>query len=86
MAAFASAVTLRKWDRDREFLPWVILVCLVTLGFFLILSIFVENPFVRFWQSSLGNISTAMFQPAGKTLYILLQMVMDSNPSSVILG
>ena len=23
MAAFASAVTLRKWDRDREFLPWV---------------------------------------------------------------
>ena len=70
MAAFASAVTLRKWNRDREFLPWVILVCLVTLGFFLILSIFVENPFVRFWQSSLGNISTAMFQPAGKTLYI----------------
>jgi cytochrome c-type biogenesis protein CcmF len=27
MAAFASAVTLRKWDRDREFLPWVIVVC-----------------------------------------------------------
>ena len=46
MAAFASAVTLRKWDRDREFLPWVILVCLVTLAFFLLLSIFFENPFV----------------------------------------
>jgi cytochrome c-type biogenesis protein CcmF len=25
MSAFASAVTLRKWDRDREFLPWVFL-------------------------------------------------------------
>ena len=24
MSAFASAVMLRKWDRDREFLPWVI--------------------------------------------------------------
>ena len=70
MSAFASAVTLRKWDRDREFLPWVILVSLVTLAFFLILSIFVENPFITFWQSSTGNITTAMFQPAGMTLYI----------------
>jgi hypothetical protein len=35
MSAFASAVTLRKWERDREFLPWVIVVALVTLAFFL---------------------------------------------------
>ena len=70
MSAFASAVTLRKWDRDREFLPWVILVSLVTLTFFLLLSIFVENPFVSFWQTPTGNITTAMFQPAGTTLFI----------------
>jgi cytochrome c-type biogenesis protein CcmF len=69
MSAFASAVMLRKWERDREFLPWVIIVCLITLGFFLMLSIFVENPFVRFWQSSLGNITPAMFQPGGTTLF-----------------
>jgi cytochrome c-type biogenesis protein CcmF len=70
MSAFASAVTLRKWDRDREFLPWVIIVSLVTLTFFLILSIFVENPFVRFWQAPTGNIITAMFQPGGASLFI----------------
>ncbi len=70
MAAFASAVTLRKWDRDREFLPWVILVSLVTLAFFLILSIFVENPFVRLWQSPTGSVIPAFFQPAGTSLYI----------------
>ncbi len=69
MAAFASAVTLRKWDRDREFLPWVILVCLVTLAFFLLLSIFFENPFVSFWQTPTGSISSAMFQPAGTSLF-----------------
>jgi cytochrome c-type biogenesis protein CcmF len=69
MSAFASAVMLRKWDRDREFLPWVIIVCMVTLGFFLMLSLFVENPFARFWQSSLGSITAAMFQPAGTTLF-----------------
>ena len=35
MSAFATAATLRKWERDREFLPWVIVVALVTLAFFL---------------------------------------------------
>jgi cytochrome c-type biogenesis protein CcmF len=67
MAAFASAVTLRKWDRDREFLPWVIVVTLVTLTFFLGLVIFVENPFVRFWQMPDGRQAVAMFAPRGAT-------------------
>ncbi|HSB65946.1 MAG TPA: cytochrome c-type biogenesis CcmF C-terminal domain-containing protein [Anaerolineales bacterium] len=70
MSAFAAAVTLRKWERDREFLPWVILVSLVTLAFFLMLSIFVENPFIRLWQSATGSITSAFLQPAGMTLYI----------------
>ena len=70
MSAFASAVMLRKWNRDREFLPWVILVSLVTLAFFLILSIFLENPFIRFWQSPTGNLTAAMFKPAGMSLYV----------------
>jgi cytochrome c-type biogenesis protein CcmF len=68
MSAFASAVTLRKWDRDREFLPWVIVVSLVTLAFFLILTIFVENPFERIWQSPGGMPIVAMFKPAGASL------------------
>jgi len=34
MSAFASLVTLRKWDRDREFLPWVIVVACITMAFF----------------------------------------------------
>ena len=70
MSAFASAVTLRKWDRDREFLPWVIVVALVTLAFFLILILFVENPFARLWQPLAGEPIKAMFQPAGATLIV----------------
>ena len=34
MAAFASAVMLRDWSRDREFMPWVIVVCLVVSRLF----------------------------------------------------
>jgi cytochrome c-type biogenesis protein CcmF len=70
MSAFASAATLRKWDRDREFLPWVIVVALVTLAFFLILTLFVENPFARLWQPLSGEPIKAMFQPAGTQLIV----------------
>ena len=71
MAAFASAVTLRKWDRDREFLPWVIVVSLVTLTFFLIMIIFFENPFARLWQVPLGQPVKAMFQPKGSVPFMM---------------
>ncbi|MEJ2707037.1 MAG: heme lyase CcmF/NrfE family subunit [Anaerolineales bacterium] len=69
MSAFASAVMLRKWTRDREFLPWVIVVALVTLAFFLMLVIVYENPFSRLWQLNSGGIVSAMYQPAGSHLY-----------------
>jgi len=70
MSGFASAVTLRKWDRDREFLPWVIIVSLVTLAFFLALSIFFENPFESLWQTPTGNITKSMLMPAGAIPFI----------------
>ncbi len=69
LAGFATAVTLRKWDRDREFLPWVIVVSLVTLAFFLILVVFFENPFNRFWRLPGGDITAAMLQPVGSALF-----------------
>ncbi len=68
MAAFATAVSLRKWDRDREFLPWVVVVTSLTLAFFLTLLVFFENPFTRWWQTPGGDFVAKMFAPAGATL------------------
>lgn len=68
LSAFASAVTLRKWERDIEFLPWVIVVCSITLLFFLALVVFFENPFVRFWLVG-GNVEPHMFAPLNATLF-----------------
>jgi cytochrome c-type biogenesis protein CcmF len=65
MSAFASAVTLRKWERDREMLPWVTVVISVTLAFFLSLTILYENPFARWWQTTAGDYVPRMFAPAG---------------------
>jgi len=68
LSAFTSAVTLRKWDRDREFLPWVIVVSSITLAFFLSLNIFFnENPFARFYQTTAG-VQAFSFRPAGGIL------------------
>ncbi len=64
LAGFTSAVTLRKWDRDQDLLPWVILISLATLAFFVLLNTFFENPFVSYWQTSEG-ITTAFSQPPG---------------------
>ncbi|MBN2385850.1 MAG: heme lyase CcmF/NrfE family subunit [Anaerolineales bacterium] len=65
LAVFTSAVTLRKWDRDQELLPWVIIVTAITLAFFLALVIFFENPFARWWILPDNTPVAAMFQPSG---------------------
>ena len=65
LAGFAAAVTLRKWDRDRALLPWVIVVSLVTLIFFLFLTIVIENPFERYWFGPTGTEIISLFKPAG---------------------
>lgn len=64
LSAFTSAVTLRKWERDREFLPWVIVVASITLAFFLSMNVFFENPFARFYQTIEG-VAAFTFKPAG---------------------
>ena len=69
LAMFTSAVTIRKWDRDIEFLPWVIVVSSITLAFFLGMVVFYENPFTRFWDVG-GEIIPSMFAPAtGATIF-----------------
>src|SRR6185503_2219020 len=68
MSAFASAVMLRKWDRDRSLMPYVIVATMTTLSFFLTLSLVVENPFRRIWQPNDGSEPIlALFQPANTT-------------------
>jgi cytochrome c-type biogenesis protein CcmF len=58
---------LRKWDRDREFLPWVIFVAAITMAFFIGLNVFFENPFAQFYQTSVG-VEARTFQPANSAL------------------
>lgn len=79
LAVFTSAVTLRKWNRDIEFLPWVIMVSAITLTFFLGMSLFFENPFERFWLVN-GNVESGMFAPAANATLFMPQDGKGLNP------
>src|SRR5512135_1530216 len=68
MSAFASLVTLRKWDRDREFLPWVIVVACVTIAFFVGMNVFFENPFAQLYQTMSG-VAAHTFRPTDGVLF-----------------
>ncbi|HEU4745040.1 MAG TPA: heme lyase CcmF/NrfE family subunit [Anaerolineales bacterium] len=68
MSAFASLVTLRNWDRDREFLPWVIVVACVTMAFFIGMNVFFENPFAQLYQTFEG-VKPYTFKPADSILF-----------------
>lgn len=71
MAAFAAAAVLGRWKREAKYLPWVIVVTMVTLAFFLSLLIFFENPFARLWKTFDGRQVAALFQPVGGLPLIL---------------
>ena len=71
MSTFAGLSLLRKWDRDRVFMPYVIAVMMITLGFFIALIVFFENPFLRLWTSVTGETVSSMLQPAGAVPLLL---------------
>src|SRR5215211_3666075 len=68
MAAFASLVTLRKWDGDSEFLPWVIVVACITMAFFIGMNVFFENPFAQLYETFDG-VNAYTFQPANSVAF-----------------
>jgi cytochrome c-type biogenesis protein CcmF len=71
MAGFVGAAVLRPWQRDRELLPWVIAVAMLTTAFFVGLSVFITNPFERYWLApGAQELTRALFAPPGAMPYV----------------
>ena len=70
LSGCSAVLIIRKWNREREYLPVVILVLLLTIGFYLFLVLNYQNPFVRFWQLPDETRVTAMFRPPDARLVI----------------
>ena len=70
MSGFTFAALLLNWRSERRLMPYVIAVSMATLGFFLILNNFIENPFERYWVTpETGRIQPALFAPAGAEVF-----------------
>ncbi len=63
LSAFIFAALIKKNDLDHTLTPWVIIVSSFTLGFFLLLVIFIENPFLHFYINMNGDLIKAIIQP-----------------------
>jgi len=49
MSVFTFGAVWLNWRSDRRLMPYAMAVMMATLAFFLGLTIFMENPFERFW-------------------------------------
>jgi cytochrome c-type biogenesis protein CcmF len=71
MAGFVAVVLMRKWDRDRELMPYVIATAMLTTAFFICVVVFITNPFERLWyQAGATELTRAIFKPANAISYI----------------
>jgi len=65
----ASAIAVQQaWKGEKSFTPWVTVVSMFTLVFFLMLVTFVDNPFSRIWALSNGQVVESVVQPAASYL------------------
>ena len=49
LAGFSAGFSLRKKQDNQTLLAWILLVVFISLAFFLMLTVFFEIPFTRFW-------------------------------------
>lgn len=71
MSGFVAVVLRRKWDSQRELMPYVTMTAMLTTAFFIGLVVFITNPFARLWLVNGANeLTTAVFQPANSIPYI----------------
>lgn len=64
LTLFSAAVSVWGLKEKREFAPWVVVVTMTTLAFFLFMVLFLENPFERIWLFTDGTVVSSFIQPA----------------------
>jgi cytochrome c-type biogenesis protein CcmF len=65
MSGFAAGALVFNWRSQRRLMPYVIAYTMATLAFFLGLTVFIENPFERYWIMPSNDVIRSVFIPAG---------------------
>lgn len=67
MSGFTAVAIWRNWNTNRRLMPYAIAYMMAVLAFFVGLSLFVENPFVRYWIVG-GEVVQTTLIPAGANI------------------
>ncbi len=70
VAGFSLFFALRKWRTEADLLPWSLLLVFFTLSFFLMINVFFEMPFERFWLLPDGSRLLSLLPPSGAQLLV----------------
>ncbi|MEO1165132.1 MAG: cytochrome c-type biogenesis CcmF C-terminal domain-containing protein [Chloroflexota bacterium] len=64
MAGFAFGAIVFNWKSDRRLMPFTIAFMMASVAFFIGITLFIENPFMRLWANpDNGQIFEALFVP-----------------------
>lgn len=67
MSVFTAGAVWFNWRSHQRLMPWVMVYSMATLAFFIGLSLFMENPFERFWITSGGEVVQTLLIPPDVT-------------------
>ena len=67
MSLFTTGALILNWRSQRRLMPYVIAYTMATLAFFVALSLFLENPFERYWITSSNEVVQTALIPANAT-------------------
>ncbi|CAG0940967.1 partial Cytochrome c-type biogenesis protein CcmF, partial [Anaerolineae bacterium] len=70
LSLYSAVVILRKWERDRDLMPYVVATLMALQTFFAFMLAFISSPFARWWSVGRNNPVMALFPPTGATLFI----------------
>ncbi|MBN8634778.1 MAG: heme lyase CcmF/NrfE family subunit [Anaerolineae bacterium] len=85
MSTFTAASVLFNWKSQRRLMPYAMAYMMATMAFFLGLSIFLENPFERWWILPSGDVVASAFIPAGATVPSAAMLAQSANGLSPLL-
>ncbi len=69
LSLYSAFVVLKKWEHDRDLMPYVIATLMALQTFFAFMLSFVSSPFARWWDVG-GKVVMSLFPPAGASLFI----------------
>ncbi len=79
MSAFTAGATFLNWKSQRRLMPYAIAYMMAVVAFFVGVTLFIENPFDRWWILPTGDVVASAFIPVGAVAPSAAQLAETAN-------